>query len=203
MQWRFLSADKETDHRFLNLFTLHYEVTKEDGSISHYPYFVASRNELDQLQAKNPHFDRPDAVVLCLYYQDPNTEEVSVIITTQFRPALGRYLTSFPAGLLDPQDKDEIEAAKREALEESGVVIDDIEVISPPSPTSSGLSDEVDSLLLARIVEFKEKRLEEFEDIRCRLVPLKEIPNILEDTAHYVVPLTARLMLRYLLERFR
>ena len=73
----------------------------------------------------------------------------------------------------------------------------------PPSPTSSVLSDEIDSLVLARIVSLGKSRLEDFEDIKSRLVPLKDIPAMLSDTDRYVIPLPARLTLLSLLERFR
>ena len=140
---------------------------------------------------------------MALYHVDPETKEVSILINTQFRPALGAYMTSFPAGLLDPEDEDDTVAAIREAKEESGVEITDLERLVPPSPTSSGLSDEIDSLILARIVRLGKSRLEDFEDIKSRLVPLKDIPAMLSDTDRYVIPLPARLTLLYLLERFR
>ena len=65
-----------------------------------------------------------------------------LLITSQFRPALNRIVTSIPAGLVDPKD-DIFGCAKREALEEGGVIIDNLELICPASPTSSGLSDEL------------------------------------------------------------
>ncbi|MGN1262052.1 MAG: NUDIX hydrolase [Candidatus Enteromonas sp.] len=203
MRWTYLSADQDTHHRFLNLYTLHYEVTKDDGTKAPYEYYVASRNTLDTLMAKKPDFSRPDGVIMALYFKDPETQEISILINTQFRPALGAYMTSFPAGLLDPEDEDEQVAAIREAKEESGVLITDLERLVPPSPTSSGLSDEIDSLILARIESLGDARLEDFEDISSRLVPLKDIPTMLRDTDRYVIPLPARLTLLYLLERFR
>ena len=203
MRWSYLYADQDTHHRFLNLYTLHYEITKEDGSKAPYEYYVASRNSLETLKAKKPDFSRPDGVIMALYYVDPETKRVSILINTQFRPALGAYMTSFPAGLLDPGDEDDRVAAIREAKEESGVEITDLERLVPPSPTSSGLSDEIDSLILARIVCLGKSRLEDFEDIKSRLVPLKDIPAMLSDTDRYVIPLPARLTLLYLLERFR
>lgn len=202
MQWRLLEVTQDTHHPFLNLFTLHYEVTKKDGTTSPYSYYVASRNSLEELRAKTKDYGRPDGVVLALYFIDPESQEVSVMMTRQFRPALGGYMTSFPAGLLDSNDKDDIEAAIREAKEESGAIITDIEHLVPSCPTSSGLSDELDSLLLARIDHLEKNALEEFEDISPRLVPLKTVKEWMKDPAHYVIPMMARLTLLYLIERF-
>ena len=110
-------------------------------------------------------------------------------------------MTSFPAGLLDPEDPDMLVAAKREAKEEAGVEIDDMEILAPACPTSSGLSDELDGFILARIVGKEEKKLEDFEDISTRLVPLKDVPAMMKDPAYHI-PLPVRLCLHYLLERF-
>ena len=202
MKWRFLSATQDTDHPFLNLFTLHYEVEKDDGTKSPYSYFVASRNGIDSIKAKTRDYSHADGVVLALYSLDMETHEVSVMMTRQFRPALGGYMVSFPAGLLDPDDQDDFEAASREAKEEAGALISSWEVLCPPCPTSSGLSDELDSLLLGRIESLEENRLEEFEDISCSLIPLKTIAQWLKDPTHYVIPMMARITLLYLLERF-
>ncbi len=200
MDWKLVDVTKDTNHRFLNEYTLHYEVSM-GAKTRPYDYFVASRNEPTTLRSITRDYSRPDGVVMCLYEIDSATQEVSVLFTKQFRPALGAYMTSFPAGLLDPEDPDMLVAAKREAKEEAGVEIDDMEILAPACPTSSGLSDELDGFILARIVGKEEKKLEDFEDISTRLVPLKDVPAMMKDpTCH--IPLPVRLCLHYLLERF-
>lgn len=194
MKWNLKDIIQETNHPYLNFFTLVYEV---DGK--EYTYFMASRHNKDTLYALH-HTKRPDGVIIPCYYIDEN-KQVSLLITSQFRPALNRIVTSIPAGLVDPDD-DLFGCAKREALEEGGVIIDNLELICPASPTSSGLSDEVNSVVLGQIVEFKENRLEEFEDISVKLIPLKEIKKMLEDE-QYFFALNVRLLLKYLLLRFK
>ena len=44
MDWKLKFVEQETDHRFLNFYTFHYEV---DGNP--YSYFVASRNKKEDL----------------------------------------------------------------------------------------------------------------------------------------------------------
>lgn len=200
MDWKLVDVTKDTNHRFLNEYTLHYEVSMGDKTRP-YDYFVASRNEPTTLRSITRDYSRPDGVVMCLYEIDSATQEVSVLFTKQFRPALGAYMTSFPAGLLDPEDPDMLVAAKREAKEEAGVEIEDMEILAPACPTSSGLSDELDGFILARIVGKEEKKLEDFEDISTRLVPLKDVPAMMKDPAYHI-PLPVRLCLHYLLERF-
>ncbi|MBP5091929.1 MAG: NUDIX domain-containing protein [Bacilli bacterium] len=201
MKWKLLDIKQETNHPFLNFYTLTYEVEKEDGSHT-YEYFMASRHDIDHLLPKTNNFTRPDGVLIPLYYIDPKTNEVSIVLTTQFRPAIGAYLTSMPAGLMDPDDKDVFETARREAEEEAGCLIDDLELLVSPSTTSSGLSDEINSIVMARIVGHKGANLEEFEDISANLVPLTKVKEMLKDTEHYHFPFSIHLIILYLLERF-
>lgn len=197
MEWKLKNIIQETDHKFLNFFTLEYEVT-QNGITRPYSYFMASRHDKEHLLAKTKQYGRPDGVIMALY--EKGRDGISVLLTSQYRPAIGTYLTSFSAGLLDEGD-DVISAAKREAEEEVGLLIDNVEVLAPASPTSSGLSDECCAIVLGEIVGRVSARLEENEDITSTMVPLKDIPGILKDPCR-VVPLNVRLALLYLLSRF-
>ena len=194
MKWKLLEIVQETNHPYLNFFTMHYEVNGKP-----YRYFFASRHNKDELFALHEAI-KPDGVMIPCYYIDENGE-VSLLISSQFRPALNKTVTSMPAGLLDPGD-DIFSCAKREALEEGGVIIDNLELLCPASPTSSGLSDEVNSIVLGQIVDFKENRLEEFEDISVKLIPIKELEKMLVDP-HYFFALNVRLLIKYLSLRFK
>lgn len=201
MEWKLIDVIKETEHRFLNFYTVKYQVKKDDGTIKNTEYYMVSRKEKEEIRPLTHEYHKSDAVMIALYHIDEKTNEVSVVITTQFRPALGTYMTSIPAGLMDKDDKDVKETAKREALEEAGVLIDDIEVLADTSTTSSGMSDEMNSLVLGRVVGFAKNDLEEFEDIKAKLIPLKTVKEMLNDKS-YCIPLTTRLVMIYLIERF-
>jgi len=198
MKWILKAITKETDHPFLNSYVLHYSIEK-DGQTRPYEYYLASRHDKDELIAKTHLYQRPDGVIMALYEQ--KEDGIRVLMTNQFRPAIGAYLTSMPAGLLDAEDGDLFIAAKREAKEESGAEITDLELLAPASPTSSGLSDELDAVVLGRIVGFGETHLEASEDISARLYTLEEIKAMMNDKA-YFIPLLVRMILLYLLERF-
>lgn len=201
MEWKIRSVKKETNHRFLNYYTLTYDVKKKDkeGVVE---YYIASRHNENELLPLTHKTSIPDGVLIPLYYIDPNTKEISVLLTRQFRPAIGSYVTSVPAGLVDKNDKDILETAIREAKEEAGAVITDLEVLVDTGPTSSGFSDETNGIVLARIVSFEEKHLEEFEDIETKLYPLKEIPMMLKDKNLFMA-LEVKMILRYILIRFQ
>ena len=193
MKWNLKDIIQETNHPFLNFYTFIYEVG--DGSdIKNYSYYVASRHKKEELYALHKS-NKPDGVLIPCYYIDEN-KEVSLLITSQFRPPLNRVVTSIPAGLID-ENEDIFTAAKREALEEGGVVIDNLELLAPASSTSSGLSDEVNCIVLGRIVSFAKPHKEEFEDINVKLIPLKELEKMLDDE-QYFFAMNVRLIIKYL-----
>ena len=198
MKWTLIDIIKETDHPFLNFYTLKYEIIDDQGNIKPYSYFMCSRHNKDELYALTKN-KRPDGVLIPCYYEDEKGN-IFLLITEQFRPALNRMVTSMPAGLLDEGD-DLFSAAKREAEEEGGVIIDDLELLCPLSPTSSGLSDEVNAVVLGRIVGFSHNHLEEFEDIKVKLIPIEQVKEMLEDD-RYFFAMNIRLLAKYLLLRF-
>ena len=198
MEWKLIKVIKETNHKFLNFYTLIYEVKEDNGDIKKYEYYLASRHNEDELYSLKRN-NKPDGVMIPCYHIDKEGN-ISILITSQFRPALNRVVTSLPAGLLDEGD-DLFSAAKREAKEEGGVIIDNLELLCPTSPTSSGLSDEVNAVVMGQIIDFDNKQLEEFEDIKVKLVRLEEIKEMLKDEKNFFA-LNVRLLLNYLILRF-
>ena len=198
MKWTLKEVIQETDHPFLNFYTLVYDVEKKDGHHT-YSYYMSSRRTKEELVCKTHQFSKPDGVLIPLYLNDPKTGKLSLIITHQFRPPLNNYVNSFPAGLIDG-DEDLKLAATREAREEVGADIADIEVLATASPTSSGMSDEMNAVVLARVTGFEDRELEEFEDIGFDIVPLDKME---EYTSTHFFALQIRMIIKYLLERFK
>ncbi len=200
MNWKLINIEQETCHPFLNFFTLHYEV-ENDGVVSSYSYFLASRHSKEEIRALTHEYGRPDGVIMLLYRKDFPKGETSILVTKQFRPAIGQYLLSFPAGLMDPNDNDPLETARREAKEEAGALLGNCEVIAPSSPTSSGLSDECCSFVFGEVVGCAERKLEEFEDISVSWMPCSDLKRALNDPK-ILIPLNIRLASLYFLSRF-
>lgn len=200
MEWKLAEIKQETNHPYLNLFLLRYIVTKDDGSEHEIPYYIASRKTLKELRVSTKEYGRPDAVIIPLY-QKQEDGSVKILLSSQFRPAVGVLETACPAGIMDPTDKTPFDTARREALEEAGAIIDDLELLAPAAPTSSGLTDESNAVVLGRIVEFKETHQEEFEDIRSELVTVEELRRRLNDPKWHFA-LSYRLISLYLISRF-
>lgn len=76
-------------------------------------------------------------------------DRMRVRLVRQFRAAVGVKLWELPAGLLDFQGESAVQAAKRELVEEAGLVADSWEVLTD-IVTSPGFCDEAVRIYLAR-----------------------------------------------------
>ena len=195
MDWTLKRIEKETDHRFLNFFVFHYEVKKE-GEVTDYPYFLASRREKNDLQALTKK-GLADGVIVCALTEE---EDPSLLLIEVFRPALNDYVVEFPAGLTEG-DASPLDTAVRETLEETGFVLKDVRLLCPPSPTSSGLSDELVAVVEGRIDAQSIRHLEDYEDISYRLVKLSKARDYFA-TCRHLVALNVRLIVERLLEKY-
>ena len=196
MKWTLKKVEKETDHRFLNFFVFHYEVGK-DGKVSDYPYFVASRREGDALEAVSKQ-NKADGVLVCALTDE---EEPAILFIEVFRPPLNDYVVEFPAGLMAPEDESPLEAARRETREETGFTLKDVRLLCPPSPTTSGLTDELVAVVEGKIDAQCARGLEEFEDIDYRFVKLSKVREYFATCGHHVA-LNTRLVVEMILERY-
>ncbi|MDD5885744.1 MAG: NUDIX hydrolase [Erysipelotrichaceae bacterium] len=197
LTWKLEDVKQETNHPFLNFYTLTYEVSKEQQH-KIYPYYMVSRKDAKDLRPQSQEYRRPDAVIIGLYRKEK--DGISVLLNKQFRPAFGHYVYSVAAGLVDGNESIE-ECARREAHEECGAQIDDIEILTPFSPSATGMSDEANAMVMARVVSMGQKDLEEFEDISSKFVTLDEAKRMMRDP-HYIFALNGLLWLHYLLARF-
>ena len=196
IRWNLLHTVKETDHPFLNYYVLHYDVMTPYGRRD-YKYFVASRNDEENLLAKKKDHSRPDGVIMVLFLRGEDGKR-RLMMNKQFRPALNRYVYSLPAGLMDEEDRDVEDTARREAVEEAGAILANVKVIVPPSPTSEGLSDEMDCFVMADAYGITDNRLEAFEDILSKSVSKEEFQALLarEDV---IIPLPLRCLSFYII----
>ena len=198
MKWELRKINQETDHPFLNFFTFEYEVEKQ-GQKKGYCYYVASRRPRENLLCNTGDFRHGDGVLIAAIKEG---DEPSVLLIRQFRPALNTYVIELPAGLCDPADEDLSRTASRECIEETGVELEEVTVLCPPSPTSTGLSDELVGVVMGKVKSIGEKHLEAFEDIQARFFSLSEARALLEDEKN-VMPINVRLILLYLIEKYR
>ncbi|ADL32970.1 NUDIX domain-containing protein [Butyrivibrio proteoclasticus B316] len=139
------------DKKFIRVFDLQYEEGKH--------YFDATRRPLDNIVATKTEEEfktmLPDAVSCVVIVELPG-KEPQLLLSYEYRYPTGRFLLSVPAGLMDPEDRDEenpiATTAIREIHEETGIVVDtkrdSVSVINPLLFSTPGMTDESNALAL-------------------------------------------------------
>ncbi len=102
-------------------------------------------------------------------------DDDQVTLIHQYRHPLGRRIWELPAGLIDNLDEDPLESAKRELVEEVGLVAEHWSVLVDVA-ASPGFTDEVIRVFLATGLSVVDRELlgDEEADLVVRKVPLAE-----------------------------
>lgn len=103
----------------------------------------ASRRD-DPLCMSNKIVSEAVTIIPIYYGENVNsfeTECPEIVVTKEYRASLGGYEYGCPAGLIENEENVE-EAARRELLEETGLIMDTVLYVTPPLYSSAGLTDE-------------------------------------------------------------
>lgn len=141
--------------KFLRAYDLRYEEGRH--------YYMATRRPLEETAAVMPEKQfremLPDAVSCFVILRSRELGD-RLLMNYEYRYPAGRFLLSPPAGLIDPEDKTApdplIRTARREILEETGIVVKETDrcfVVSPLAFSSPGMTDESNALVCAVVTE--------------------------------------------------
>jgi|WetSurMetagenome_2_1015567.scaffolds.fasta_scaffold00164_12 ADP-ribose pyrophosphatase len=114
----------------------------------------------------------------------PITVDGNILLIRQFRPTMNCFVIEFPAGLND-KGEDLLQAAKRELIEETGYMSDNLHLLAE-GPISIGLSTEMLTVYVAKEVrpaaeELKKRYpIDETEEIELINVPLSSAYKTIE-----------------------
>lgn len=104
-----------------------------------------------------------------------------IVIEHQFRYPFHTETLEIPAGKLDFEDEDPLEAVKRELLEETGITASEITYLSPFWPVCA-YSTEAIHLFFAKGLTFtNERELDEDENINVEMVPIRDVVQMIYD----------------------
>ena len=101
-----------------------------------------------------------------------------IAVEHQFRYPFGTDLLEIPAGKLDYEGEDHLEAARRELREETGITAADFEYIGPFYPTCA-YSTEVIHLYFAWNLTFGERELDDDENINVEMMDIREVADMI------------------------
>jgi ADP-ribose pyrophosphatase len=110
------------------------------------------------------------------------TDDDSVVLVRQYRPALDRWILEVPAGTRDVEDEPEATTAHRELAEEVGYAAGHLDLLTRCAITP-GFCDEVSSLFVATgltPVPLDRKGIEE-RYMRIEHIPLSRFDDLVDD----------------------
>ena len=110
-----------------------------------------------------------------------------VILISQYRPPMRNYCIEFPAGLSDAGETAE-ETARREMLEETGLMVEKVNRVSPILGMEVGLTNANCKIIYCQVQSIKiserpKQQLEDDENITIHFVKLSNIMEKLEEFA--------------------
>jgi len=106
----------------------------------------------------------------------PIDENGNTWIVGQYRYPLNEYSWEIIEGG-GKMDADPLESAKRELLEEAGIIAEEWELISTVH-TSNSVSDEIGLIYIAKKLTFTEAIPEETEQLQIKKIPVKELIQV-------------------------
>lgn len=106
------------------------------------------------------------------------TEDEKIIMVRQYRNGADLVSIEIPGGVIDGDEKPE-EAVKRELLEETGYLFDDIELLSTVYPNPATSNNVTYCYLAKGGKKVQEQSLDEHEDIDVELYSIEEVKGML------------------------
>lgn len=168
------------DEGWINKYMLTYTLPNGDTQT----YESVSRRKLDDYKAAlglAGNVEKPDAICIV-----PHTLNDEIVLIKEFRYPLNSWCISLPAGLIDPDETIEV-CAERELKEETGygVLTANGRPMVQPLPqfgySSTGMTDETIHVVYAIVGKVGNAEPEPAEFIEVFTVPIKDIPQFLEE----------------------
>ena len=169
---KFKGIKKVHEGRFITAYNAEYETNLGNTKI----YELVSRdkniNTLEDLKR-----EKCDAVVLIITSSDGQ----KILLSKEFRMAVGGFAYNFPAGLIDEGENPE-EAAARELWEETGLKLVSIDEVLPMSFSGVGVINEKSCCVIGKAEgEFAPSTSDE-EEIEARWYTKEEIRELLKES---------------------
>ncbi len=109
----------------------------------------------------------------------PLTEDEKVVMIKQYRHGSQDVTLEIPGGLVD--DEGHKEAALRELKEETGYAGDEVQYLGAVNPNPAIFNNLCHTYLVRNARKVAETNFDPDEDIEVALVPLNDIPSLIEE----------------------
>lgn len=111
----------------------------------------------------------------------PVTIDHKVVMVRQFRHGIGDFCLEIPGGLVDGDEEHPENAAKRELLEETGHQAEEIIALGSCYPNPAVQNNRCYFYLAKNCREVATQNLDPTEDIEVVLIPIEDIPKLIND----------------------
>ncbi|WP_162055170.1 NUDIX hydrolase [Pontibacter pamirensis] len=119
---------------------------------------------------------RPNVVLVF-----PLTEDNHVIFVRQYKHAAGDIFIELPGGVVDENETEPTEAAKREMLEETGYTIDEVELLLEVTDNPTKDTNRMYYYLARNVKKVAAQDLDESEAIEVLKIPLHEVADMISE----------------------
>ncbi len=163
---KFISLNKVKDGKYLKNYELTYlnKVGKEKK------YEIVSRRELNTADDIG---GKASGVSIIAQYQD------KILLLHEFRMGVNKYIYNLCAGMIEEGESIE-ECITRELYEETGLMVDKIKAILPPSYAAVAISDVKTYIAFAQVTGDFEDHSSDNEEIQAAFYTKEEVLKLLE-----------------------
>lgn len=162
-----------------NIDTLHlYWASEKPEKIFKCPIFEVSKVRRESQDGRVGDFitvDCPEWVVIIPIFKDEDGV-TRVIVEQQYRHGSDSVTREFPAGLVEKYE-DALTAAKRELLEETGLVAAKVTLLGNLSPNNAFMSNRQYFFLAEDLEKVSVQNLDQNEEIDILALPLEDVIN--------------------------
>ncbi len=102
------------------------------------------------------------------------TPDRRIVLKKEFKYATGEDLIEVPAGMFEPDEKDGLEVAKRELLEETGYTSDEWQYLGATVESSSKLTNRMHIYFADNCRKVSEQQLDATEVVEALEIPFSE-----------------------------